>query len=454
MTPAEGRDPSRPRPANAALPRVLGTGSAAAVMVGLIVGSGIFRVPSAVAGQVESVGAIALLWALGGVIALCGSLTIAELACLYPEAGGVYVFLRQAYGPLAAFLYGWTRLLLLVPASIGAIALIFGSYAGAFFHLGPSGERWIAAALIVVLAALNYRSLVWGAGLVNVVTLAKVTALATVAVTAFAFGSPERGAFAEPLAFAPATWPGFGLALVTVMWAYSGWSSVVALAGEVKHPERTLPRALVGGIVLVILVYLATNGAYLYLLSVKEIANSPMVASDAATRVFGSWGSRIVAALVVLSTFGAVQAALMFNPRIFYAMASDGLLFGPVGHVHPRFLTPHIATVFTAGLGIAYLSLRSFEQLAQAFILGVWPFHILMVWAVFRLRRLRPDLPRPFRTPGYPVVPAAFLVASGAMILNAFIQQTGLTLFGFGLILAGVPVFLLIQRRTGRRSTS
>jgi amino acid transporter len=237
------------------------------------------------------------------------------------------------------------------------------------------------------------------------------------------------------------------------MWAYSGWSSVVALAGEVKHPERTLPRALVGGIVLVIVVYLATNGAYLYLLSVEEIASSPLVASDAATRVFGAWGSRIVAALVVLSTFGAVQAALMFNPRIFYAMASDGLLFGPVGRVHQRFLTPHVATVFTAGLGITYLSLRSFEQLAQAFILGVWPFHILMIWAVFRLRRLRPDLPRPFRTPGYPVVPAAFLLASGAMILNAFVQQTGLTLFGFGLILAGVPVFLLIQRRTGRRST-
>ena len=423
-------------------------------MVGLIVGSGIFRVPSAVAGQVESVGAIALLWALGGVIALCGSLTVAELACLYPEAGGEYVFLRQAYGPLAAFLYGWTRLLLLVPASIGAIALIFGSYAGAFLHLGPSGERGIAVALIVVLAALNYRSLVWGAGLVNVVTLAKVVALAAVAVTAFVFGSPERGAFAEPLAFVPATWPGFGLALVTVMWAYSGWSSVAALAGEVKHPERALPRALVGGIVLVIVVYLATNGAYLYLLSVNEIAISPLVASDAATRVFGAWGSRIVAGLVALSTFGAVQAALMFNPRIFYAMASDGLLFGPVGHVHQRFLTPHIATVFTAGLGIGYLSLRSFEQLAQAFILGVWPFHILMIWAVFRLRRLRPDLPRPFRTPGYPVVPAAFLVASGAMILNAFIQQTALTLFGFALILAGVPVFLLIQRRTGRRSTS
>ena len=454
MTHANSRDPAPAPSVKGVLPRVLGTGSAAAVMIGLILGSGIFKVPSVVAAQVESVGAIAMLWLLGGALALCGSLTIAELAGLYPEAGGVYVFLRQAYGPLPAFLYGWTRLLLLVPASVGAIALIFGSYAGAFVHLGPSGERWLAAALIVTLTTLNYRSLLWGAWVENGVTLVKVMALALVAVTAFVFGSPATGAFAEPLRFAPTTWSGFGLALVTVMWAYSGWSSVVALAGEIKDPERTLPRALIGGITLVIVLYLVTNGAYLFLMSVKEMAASPLVASDAAIHVFGPSGSRIVAALVILSTFGAVQAALMFNPRIFFAMATDGLLFNPIGRVHQRFLTPHIATVFTAGLGIVYLSLRSFEQLAQAFILGVWPFHILMVWAVFRLRKRRPDLSRPFRTPGYPVTPTVFLLASVLMILNALVQETGLTLFGFGLILAGVPVFVVVRRRSGGRSPS
>ncbi len=452
MTHADNQGRDVPLPTPAALPRVLGTASAAAVMIGLIVGSGIFRVPSTVAAQVDSVGAIAMLWVLGGGLALCGSLTLAELACLYPEAGGVYVFLREAYGPLPAFLYGWTRLLLLVPASVGAIALIFGSYAGAFIDLGPSGERWFAAVLIVTLTALNYRSLLWGAWVENGVTLSKVLALAVVAVAAFVFGSPTSGSFAEPLRLAPASWSGFGLALLTVMWAYSGWSSVAALAGEIKDPTRTLPRALIGGITLVIVLYLMTNGAYHFLLSTKEIAASPLVASDAATRVFGPAGSRIVAALVILSTFGAVQAALIFNPRIFYAMATDGLLFGPVGRVHQRFLTPHFAIVFTAGLGIAYLSLRSFEQLAQAFILGVWPFHILMVWAVFRLRTRRPDAPRPFRTPGYPVVPAVFLLASAALILNALVQKTELTLFGFGLILAGIPVFMVVQRQNGRRS--
>lgn len=443
-----------PTAARPTLPRVLGTASAAAVMIGLIIGSGIFRVPSSVATQVDALGAIAILWVVGGMLALFGSLTIAELACIYPEAGGVYVFLREAYGPLPAFLYGWTRLLLLVPASVGAIALIFGSYAGAFIDLGPSGERWLAIGLILALTGLNYRSLLWGAWVENGVTLAKVLALTAVAVMAFVFGNPASGSFAEPLRFAPATWSGFGLALVTVMWAYSGWSSVAAMAGEIKDPARTLPRALIGGITLVIVLYLVTNGAYHFVLTTEQIAASPLVASDAATEVFGPVGSRLVAALVILSTFGAVQAALIFNPRIFFAMATDGVLFGPVGRVHQRFLTPHFAIVFTAGLGIAYLSLRSFEQLARAFILGVWPFHILMVWAVFRLRKRQPNLPRPFKTPGYPFVPAVFLLASTAMILNALVQDTRLTLFGFGLILAGIPVFMLIQRRSRQRSAT
>ena len=455
MTTHDGKvDACVARTSTAALPRVLGTASSAAIMVGLIIGSGIFRVPSSVATQLDSIGAIAMVWVVGGVLALLGSLTIAELGCLYPRAGGVYVFLREAYGPLPAFLYGWTRLLLLVPASVGAIALIFGSYAGAFIDLGPSGERWLAIGLIVALAALNCRSLLWAAWVENGLTLAKVIALATVAVAAFVFGSPSLGSFAEPIKVVPRSWSGFGLALVTVMWAYSGWSSVTAMAGEIKDPARTLPRALIGGILVVIMLYLVTNGAYHFVMTTEQIAASPMVASDAATRVFGPAGARIVAGLVILSTIGAVQAALIFNPRIFFAMASDGLLFGPVGRVHQRFLTPHFAILFTAGLGIAYLSIRSFEQLARAFILGVWPFHILMVWAVFRLRKQQPDLPRPFRTPGYPVVPAVFLLASSAMIINALVRDTRLTLFGFGLILAGIPVYFLARARRTRTAPS
>jgi amino acid transporter len=396
-------------------------------MIGIIIGSGIFRVPSTVAASVEGVGAIGLLWVVAGLLALFGCLAMAELACMYPQAGGVYVFLREAYGPSVAFLYGWTRLLLLVPASIGAIALILAAYLNAFVPVDAVGERWVAAGVIVLVTLLNYRSLLWSALLENVVTATKLLALAALAVAALAFGDRAGGALAQAPSFGPASWAAFGLALVTAMWTYSGWTAVAAMAGEVRAPARTIPRAMLGAIVAVIVVYLLTNAAYLYVLPIDEMAGSSLVAADAATRVFGSWGASLVAAIVVLTTFGAVQAAMMFNPRIFFAMAQDGLLLAPIGGVHREYLTPHLATLFTSLLGIGYVLVRSFEQLAQAFVLGVWPFHVLMIWAVFRLRRTRPDAERPYRA--------------------ALVQKPGLTLFGFGLILAGIPFYFVARRR-------
>jgi APA family basic amino acid/polyamine antiporter len=384
------------------------------------------------------------------VLALFGALCVAELSCMYPRTGGVYVFLREAYGPLPAFLYGWTRMLLLVPASVGAIALIFATYLAVLVPVGPVGERGIAVAVIVMLTAVNYRSVKWGAGLENVLTVTKLVALAALAAGIFVMASAQGGAFAAPMRALPDTWSGFGLALVTVMWTYSGWSSIAAMAGEVRDPDRNMPRALLGGILVVIALYLLTNAAFLYVLPLDEMGGSALVAADAATHAFGARGGAIVATVVVIATVGALQAAIMFNPRIFYAMAGDGLLFPALGDTHRRFLTPHVATVFTAMLGIGYLMIRSFEQLAQAFILGVWPFHILMVLAVIRLRRTRPDAPRPYRTWGYPFVPGAFLLASAAMILNALFEQPGLTLFGFLLILAGVPVYFFVARRRAR----
>jgi len=429
------------------LPRILGAPSAAAVMVGLVIGSGIFRTPSSVALSVGTVGAIGLVWVAGGLLSLFGALVVAELSCLYPEAGGVYVFLREAYGPLPAFLYGWTRLLLLVPASVGAMSLILAAYLQPFLGVSGLDERWIAAMVILLVTALNYRSLLWSSRLENVLSGAKILLLLGLALSLLALGGGSHGAFSEPLHLSPASWSGFGLALVTVMWTYSGWSSVAALAGEVRDPGRNMPRALMWGTGAVLLVYVLINVAYLYVLPLDSLAESTMVAIDAARQAFGGGGASLVGAIVVLATLGAVQAAMMFNPRIFYAMANDGLLYSPIGKVHTRFLTPHLATVFTSILGVVYVSVRSFEQLAQAFILGVWPFHILMVLAVFRLRRTRPDAERPYRTWGFPVVPALFLVASAAMIINALVWETGLTLFGFGLILAGVPFFHLIRRR-------
>ncbi|MGD2124172.1 MAG: amino acid permease, partial [Gemmatimonadota bacterium] len=382
----------------------------------------------------------------GGVLAFCGSLVVAELSCMYPEAGGAYVFIREGYGRPLAFLYGWTRLLLLTPASFGAMSLILGAYLAPLIPGEPIGERFIAAVVIMVVTALNFRSLLLSAWLENSLTGLKLLFLGFLAVAMLVWGTGSTGAFSEGITMAPASWGGFGLALVTVMWTYSGWSSVAALAGEVKDPARVLPRALMGGIASVLLVYLLTNAAFLYVLPIQAMAASDMVAADAARASLGPWGGTLISLVVVVATFGAVQAAMMFNPRIFYAMARDGLLFSPIGEVHSRFLTPHMATLFTALLGVVYVMSRSFEQLAQTFILGVWPFHILMVGAVFIFRRTRPDAPRPYRTWGYPVVPGIFLVAAAAMVLNALIQEPGMTLFSFGLILSGLPVYYLFLR--------
>lgn len=423
------------------LPRRLGVWSAAAVLVGTTIGSGIFRVPSSVAGQAGTVGAIALLWVLGGAIALFGALTLAELAVLFPRSGGIYVFLREAYGPLPAFLFGWTELLVLRPSALGAIAMLFAEYVRVFVPISGGGVRVVAAGAILLLAAANIRSVNWGAAVQNLSTAAKVLALAGLALLAFALGDPAQGSLAGPLGLGPRSWGGFGIALVAVMWAYDGWADLTFMAGEVRDPDRTLPRALVGGTAAIVAVYLAVNAAYLFVLPVSEMPGKPLVAADAARRIFGGAGAGVVAAMVMVSAFGALNGSTMTGPRVLFAMADDGLFFRPVAAVHPRYRTPWVAISLAALLGVAYVSIRSFEQLADAFVLGIWPFYALAVGAVYILRRTRPDLVRPYRTAGYPWVPFVFLAASLAMLLNALVEQPVSTLVGVGIILAGVPVY-------------
>jgi basic amino acid/polyamine antiporter, APA family len=233
------------------------------------------------------------------------------------------------------------------------------------------------------------------------------------------------------------------------MWTYDGWIDATYVAEEVKDPGRTLPRALAGGVLVIIAVYLIVNAAYLLALPLEEMAASELVAADAAIRIFGPVGGSLVAALVILSTFGALNGVTMTGPRVFFAMARDDLFFRPVAAVHPRYGTPHLAIVLAASLGIAYVSFRTFEQLAEAFVLGIWPFYVLCVVAVFLLRRSRPGARRPYLTWGYPWVPALFLLASLAMLGNALIRQPLSTLLGFGIILSGFPVYHVWVRLRG-----
>lgn len=433
------------------LRRELGVWSAGAILVGAIIGSGIFGVPAEIAAEAGTVGAIALLWLAGSAITLCAALSMSELAVMFPRAGGVYVFLREAWGPMPAFVFGWTRLLLIQPAVIGGIALIFAAYVDTLVPLSETGVRVVAATAIVALGATNARSVLWSAAVQNVSTWAKVLAIVGLSVAIFLFGDGGAGALNAPPEFAAASWTGAGVALIAVLWAYDGWGELLYAAGEVKDPERNLPRALIGGSLVVAAVYLLVNAAYLWVIPVGEMAISDQVASDAATRIFGPAGASIVAALVVVSTFGALNATLLGGPRVFYALAEDRLFFRPVGRIHPSWGTPAVAIAMVTILGVGYVSLRTFSELVQTFILGLWPFYILAVWGVFRLRRLRPEQPRPYRVLGYPWVPGVFLVASFAMLTNAFVGAPGSTLFSFGVIGAGVVAYWVWQVQRHRK---
>jgi basic amino acid/polyamine antiporter, APA family len=435
------------------LHRQLGIWSAAAVLVGSTIGSGIFRVPSSVAASIGSTVGIAAVWVAGAVVALFGAFTMAELATMYPHSGGIYVFLRETYGPRIAFLFGWTQLVVIRPSSLGAIAMIFAEYVGDFVRLSPVQVRVVAAAVILAVGAVNVRSVGWGAWLENVTTGAKVLALGILGVVALALALGATAAAPAMTSSLPhGSWTGWGLALVAVLWAYDGWADLTFMSGEVKDPAHILPRALVAGVLAVVALYLLLNVAYVLVLGVDGMAASPLVAADVARRLAGPAGGHVVSGLVVLSTLGALNGAMMTGPRIFFAMAEDGLMWKPVAAVHPRFATPWGAVILATALGVGYVSVETFEQLADSFILGIWPFYALAVGAVILLRRRLPDVHRDYRTPGYPLVPLTFLVASVGMLLSALVQQPGSTLLGFALIAAGVPVFALTARTRGAGS--
>jgi len=431
------------------LPRRLGFVATAAMVAGGIIGSGVFRVPAAVAGAVGTPGGVAAVWIAGGLITLCGALSFAELAAAYPRSGGVFVYLREAYGPLVAFLFGWT-MLFLAPAAVAGVALVFAEYLGTLADLTDTGRRVVAALAVAAISAGAYRSVRGVGRLLTAATAAKLLALVALVVAAFGLGDGAAGSLGGG---APAAtdlrWGGVGLGLVSALWAYNGFQEVVMIAGEVRDPGRILPRALVAGMAVVIAVYLGANAAYLYVLPFDALRESPLVASDTMVRVVGAAGAAAVAAMVMVSTFGTLVALTLSNPRIFFAMAEAGLLFAPLARVHPRHRTPHVAVAAVGAGALACVWSTSFERLAAAFVLGVWPFLALAAAGVIVLRRTRPDLARPYRTPGYPLVPIVFVVGTVAVVGSALVAEPVTTLGGIALTLAGIPVYGL-WRRMGR----
>jgi amino acid transporter len=434
------------------MPRSVGLLNAVAVSIGITIGSGIFRVPATVAGLLPDPGSVILCWVLGGVMALCGALTYAELAASLPRSGGMFAYILEGFGPVPAFLFGWAELTVVRAAALGAIATIFAEYLGYFIPLTAFEVREVAALTIAIVGALNYVGVRRAAAVLSVTTYAKyaaVVALALLACTA-------RGASAAH--FTP-VWSGaaslslIATALIPVMWSYDGWADLAFIGGEIRDPQKTLPRALIAGCASVALVYLLVNLAFIYVLPLTEMAGSRLIATTVATRIplLAGIGAGLISGLVMLATFSGLNASMMVGARVFYAMGDRGLLFRAVARVSPRFDSPSVAIWICTGLGVVYVLQNDFAQLADKFILGIWPFYALAVAAVFVLRRRRPQLPRPYRVWGYPFVPALFLLASAGMVANALVTDpanTGVTLL---IIAAGLPVYWLRGRLAGLR---
>ena len=438
------------------LPRRLGLWSTVAVLVGSSIGSGIFRVPAGVAELLQQPGPVLLAWAVGGLIALCGALTYAELAAALPRSGGVFAYIFEGFGPLPAFLFGWSELAVIRASALGAIATIFAEYLGYFTPLTPSQVRYVAAAGVVVVALVNYLGIRNAAWFMNGITAAKYAALIGLALLGLALGSREAPHLAEPWVGGSLRLSLLGTALISVMWTYDGWADAALVGGEVRDPGRTLPRALILGTAALVLVYLLVNVVFIYLVPLPEMARAPLVAAAAADRIplLAGAGGAVVSAVVMVSCFGALNGSMMTGPRIFFAMADRGLFFRRIARVSPRFQSPSVAIWLAAGLGVVYVLFNDFQQLADKFILGIWPFYALAVAAVFVLRRARPDLHRPYRTWGYPVVPLLFLLASAGIVLNALWTDplnTGITL---GIILAGIPLYFGWRRWSGPANRS
>ena len=434
------------------LERRLGLWAAIGIVIGVTIGSGIFRTPASIAGRVPDPEWMLAVWLVGGLLSLCGALSVAELAASLPQTGGWYVYLREGWGRLAGFLFGWSELVLIRASASGAIATVFSEYLMRSLGYDPAAYAaatdYIAAIAIVAAAALNIRGVQVGAAFAGVATVAKFGALTLLVVVVLVIGGGAGGTVTHFTAPSSPVEPGlFGLALISVLWAYDGFADVSFASGEIRDPHRTLPRAIIGGTVAIVVIYLAANAAYLFMNPVDRIASSRLIAADTAQAIVGSAGVALVSVVVTISTLGALIATMLAAPRVFFAMADDRLFFRTVARVHPRYKTPYVAISLAAVLGVLFVLTRTFEQLADTFVLSIWPFYGLAIAGLYRLRRMRPDLPRPYRVPGYPVLPALFILAVMYLVANALISDpiwTGLTL---AIVLAGVPVYYLFFHR-------
>jgi len=426
------------------LPRQLGVWDASSLVVGTVIGAGIFLVPSIMARHLPSATAILAVWVVGGVLSYFGALAYAELGAMFPATGGQYVFIREAFGKPLAFLCGWTLFLVVMPGQIAALAIGFATYLGTFIYLNAIGARLIAVGLIAIFTFVNYRGLKLGSLVQNVFTVLKLAGIAVLVTAAFLSRQPSQLHFAATKSdFNPAQ---IGLALAAALVAYDGWNNLSFVNGEILNTRRVIPRALGLGVAFCAVVYVVVTSAYMRVLPVSDLAASPHVGTEVAAHVLGAGGVVFLTIAILISILGSTNGNVLAAPRLYFAQAEDGLFFSRFATVHPRFKTPSFS-ILMQGIWASLLALTgSYELVVTYAIFCAWVFYLLVVVGLIVLRWKKPSYPRPYRMWGYPVTPLLFAAVTVWFLVNSLIGNPIPSYIGLAILLAGIPVYLLWRR--------
>lgn len=419
------------------------------IAIGGSIGSGIFLTPASIARDVGAPWLILAVWVMGGCITLTGALTFSEAAALLPRAGGQYAFISKAYGGLVGFLFGWAYFCVVNAGGLGALSVAFATYLGFFVPLGAAGTKAAAIVGLLLLTGINVVGVKAGALFSDVFTVLKLAGLLGLVAIGLGMGSPHTSDFSQAAVTVPGgLWQAVGLGMVGVLWSYGGWQHATYASAEVKSPQRTLPLAMIVGTFAVTAIYLAANVAYMFLLTPARMAASPRVAADAVTTVLGPIGGSLISIAIVISTFGVVGIYTLTAPRIYYAMAADGLFFRKVAEIHPRFHTPAFSIVLqSVWAAVLILFWGTFENLISYVVFTDWIFFALGGFSVIVLRRTMPDAERPYRVPGYPWVPLFFVGTSIAFVAVTLVQKPAQAWAGLLFLGLGVPVYYYWRRQ-------
>jgi APA family basic amino acid/polyamine antiporter len=436
----------------ATLERTLGLRDLILLIIGTVIGSGMFIVPGAVLRQVQGGVALAMLvWLVGGILTLLGALTYGELAAMHPKAGGIYIYIRDCFSPLPAFLYGWTLFLVISSGSIATLAVAFSAYLGEIVPLTPALNKLIAVGMIAVVTAVNVLGTRESSNLENWTTAIKVAAILIMSTVLLWLGRgfSETGVNLWPAGAGASLASGFGLAMIGVLWAYEGWQYVTFSAGETVNPQRNFPRALLIGSAALIGIYLLANVAYLAALGPTKASQTNSIAATAVTAVVGPWASKLVALAILISIFSAANGIALTAPRVYYAMARDGLFFHRLAEVHRRFHTPAFAILAGSAWAAILAATGTFEQLLTYVVFTGWLFYALGAATIFIYRRRRAEVASPYRVPGYPWTPLLFILAAAAIVINTMATQPLRAAVGLGVVLLGAPAYLIWRSPRG-----